>query len=331
VKTSFEKTFLIILIAGLILLALLLFGTTGLPQPLLALRILLGVAFVLLIPGYALQAAIFPAPRDLDALSRAALSFGLSIAVIPPIFLVLATLGFRFELWTIAPAFFFFILTCATVAVFRHRRRREKEKPDEVQSTNIRSWWIALDRVSRTVIIVLGISMTMAAVTGVIVSQEKPSNRFTEFYLLDSQNSSMDYPREITAGKEAQIYFGVTNHEGGANEYRVVVVGSENQALASTETVLLADGETWKGRVTIRLEQTGNGQLVEFFLERIGSPWPYRTLRIWMNVNPEEEPSSDESASRLPADGGGLPGEEGWARSLPHIVHWVVPPENRVL
>ena len=46
------------------------------------LRILVGVAMVLFIPGYALIAALFPAKGDLDGIERVALSFGLSIAVV---------------------------------------------------------------------------------------------------------------------------------------------------------------------------------------------------------------------------------------------------------
>jgi len=38
---------------------------------------------VLFLPGYALIAALFPSKNDLDGIERLALSFGLSIAVVP--------------------------------------------------------------------------------------------------------------------------------------------------------------------------------------------------------------------------------------------------------
>jgi uncharacterized membrane protein len=46
-------------------------------------RILLGLPLVLFLPGYALIALLFPRKGDLDGIERVALSFGLSIAVVP--------------------------------------------------------------------------------------------------------------------------------------------------------------------------------------------------------------------------------------------------------
>jgi len=46
-------------------------------------RVLLGLLLVLFLPGYSLIAALFPRRDDLDGIERIALSFGLSIAVVP--------------------------------------------------------------------------------------------------------------------------------------------------------------------------------------------------------------------------------------------------------
>ena len=53
------------------------------------LRIILGIPFLLFFPGYALAAALFTKGRGMDAVERVALSFGLSIAVVPLIGLIL--------------------------------------------------------------------------------------------------------------------------------------------------------------------------------------------------------------------------------------------------
>ena len=57
----------------------------ALPQdaPFIYLRYLLGSVFVLFLPGYMLIEALYPKPRDLEALERLALSIGLSLALVP--------------------------------------------------------------------------------------------------------------------------------------------------------------------------------------------------------------------------------------------------------
>jgi len=57
-----------------------------------ALRIALGLVFVLFSPGYTLIAALFPRKSDIGGIERVALSFGLSIAVVPLIGLALRTI-----------------------------------------------------------------------------------------------------------------------------------------------------------------------------------------------------------------------------------------------
>jgi len=53
------------------------------------LRLLLGILFVLFIPGYWMVTALFPRDDAIDGIERIALSIGLSIAIVPPIALIL--------------------------------------------------------------------------------------------------------------------------------------------------------------------------------------------------------------------------------------------------
>ncbi|MDH4300312.1 MAG: DUF1616 domain-containing protein, partial [Dehalococcoidia bacterium] len=52
-------------------------------------RIVLGLPFLLFFPGYTLMAALFPKKDRLGGVERVALSFGLSIAVVPLVGLIL--------------------------------------------------------------------------------------------------------------------------------------------------------------------------------------------------------------------------------------------------
>jgi hypothetical protein len=57
--------------------------------PLVAVRWVLGSVFVLFLPGYVSVEALFPKGRDLDTIERFALSFGLSLALVPLVGLLL--------------------------------------------------------------------------------------------------------------------------------------------------------------------------------------------------------------------------------------------------
>lgn len=72
---------------GIIILSLLLVPVVVLTHG--ALRIFLGVLFLLFFPGYTLLAALFPRKDSLDPFERVALSFVLSIAVVPLLGLIL--------------------------------------------------------------------------------------------------------------------------------------------------------------------------------------------------------------------------------------------------
>jgi len=52
-------------------------------------QVVLGLLLVLFLPGYSLIAALFPRRDDLDGIEQIALSFGLSIAIVPLIGLAL--------------------------------------------------------------------------------------------------------------------------------------------------------------------------------------------------------------------------------------------------
>src|SRR4030042_5765063 len=83
------------------------------------LRIVVGVPFVLLLPGYCLVAALYPRRDDLQGPERLALSFGLSIAVVP-----LIGLGLNYSPWGVRldPLLAFvalFIVLLAAAAVVR--------------------------------------------------------------------------------------------------------------------------------------------------------------------------------------------------------------------
>jgi uncharacterized membrane protein len=282
--TIIRNEFVLIAILGLVLLGLIALGVEGLPAPLPVLRLLLGLAFVILVPGYAFQAALFPRVDDLDGPERLALSIGLSIAVVPPLALILDQLPWGIRLWPIVVAEGAVIAACSTVAWLRRRRLPEEERPVLAVEVDLKGWWAAQDRAGRVLYGILAGAFLLAAVSALaIVALPRPDERFTEFYVLGAEGLAEDYPRQAVVGQPLAVTVGIANREGAPAEYRVEVRVGE-QSIGGAGPVLLQDGEVWEQPVTYALPQVGDDQQVEFFLYRDGGGEPYRSLRLWTDV-----------------------------------------------
>lgn len=92
------------------------------------LRIVLGLPLVLFFPGYVLILALFPKREGLTGIERIALSFGLSIAVVPLIGLILNYTPWGIRLYPVLLSLVVFIMTMSGVAWYRRRSLTEDEK-----------------------------------------------------------------------------------------------------------------------------------------------------------------------------------------------------------
>ena len=84
-----------------------------------ALRIVLGLLFVLFFPGYSMLSALFPRQGSLDGIERIALSFGLSIAVTLLIGFVLNYTPWGISLYPILISVTLFIVVASAAAWYR--------------------------------------------------------------------------------------------------------------------------------------------------------------------------------------------------------------------
>ncbi|MGD8474167.1 MAG: DUF1616 domain-containing protein, partial [Anaerolineae bacterium] len=292
VWTVILSEFPLIAIFGVVLLVFIFRGVSGLPLPLLLVRLLLGLAYVLFVPGYAIQAALFPRRDALDVPERLALSFGLSVAVVPPLALILDWLPWGLRLWPIVAAEGLAIALPSAVALIRRSRLPIENSPLLSVNLDLRGWWAAQDRTGRVLYAVLACALLLALVSAVaIVLSPTPGEQFTEFYLLGPDGLAESYPREAAPGQELSVTAGIANREGQAAEYRIEVqVGGELVGMAGPVT--LEDGEVWEAPVTYALSRPGDDQQTEFLLYRDGGQEPYRRLRLWINI--VEVPGDDD-------------------------------------
>jgi len=91
-------------------------------------RPILGLLFILFLPGYSLIAALFPKMGDLDDIERAALSSGLSIAVAPLIGLGLNYTPFGIKLTSILISLSVFTISMLFIAFLRRKRILEGKR-----------------------------------------------------------------------------------------------------------------------------------------------------------------------------------------------------------
>ena len=246
------------------------------------LRIILGLPFLLFFPGYTLMAALFAKKEGIGTLERVALSFVMSVAVVPLIGLILnyTPWGIRPEpvLYSVAS----FIFITSSIAWLR-RRRLTAEKPFGIEfQMRVPSWGGGVwDRVLSIILAltVLGVLGTL----GYIIAAPKVGERFTEFYLLGLSGKATDYPEELVMGEEGEVMVGIINREHEPVTYRVEVVidGAKNGEVGP---IILDHNGRWEGIISFTPERAGDNQKVEFLLFRQDRSEVYRKLHLWVDV-----------------------------------------------
>jgi uncharacterized membrane protein len=287
VTIHIKNEFLAIGALALLLLPLVAAGVQGVPAPLPMLRLFLGLAYVLLAPGYSLQAALFPREDDLDAPERLALSFGLSVAIIAPLALVLDALPWGIRLWPIFVGEALVIAACAAVALYRRSRLPECDRPQFILQVRPGQWWAEQDATQRRIYRLLWVALLLFSLgAAAIILTPKPGQQVTEFYLLGPEGLAQDYPRSAVAGQTVSVTVGIANHEGVSATYRVDVRDASGK-IGEVGPVALQAEEVEEAIVAFAPRETGEDVKVEFFLYRDDGTEAYRSLHLWMEVTAE--------------------------------------------
>jgi uncharacterized membrane protein len=279
------------------------------------LRILFGVAMVLFIPGYALIAALFPAKGDLDGIERVALSFGLSIAVVPLIGLALNYTPWGIRLDPILASLTVFTLAMTLVAWYRRLLLPAGDRfavPARAMIASARAelYDPEASRFDRALSVVLVLSIVAAvATTAYVIAVPKEGEHFTEFYILGPGGKAADYPTDFPAGSTQSLIIGVGNHEYREIPYTVeaLALNQTFDPVTNTSTVHAAES---LDRFVLTVPHNETRELpwefsipspeynrIEFLLfnetvpgddvvgeERINAS--YRDLHLWVRVRP---------------------------------------------
>jgi uncharacterized membrane protein len=137
------------------------------------------------------------------------------------------------------------------------------------------------DRYFSLIIIILVVIGVLSVVY--ILVNPQPSERFTEFYVLNEEGKAGNYPVNLTTGEVGKITLGVVNHEYQKTNY-LLVVKLDNSTIYSEE-FSLSDKE--KKEIPLEFEAKSSGsQKLEMFLYKLpDTANVYRYLFLQLNIS----------------------------------------------
>ncbi|OGO24700.1 MAG: hypothetical protein A2Z28_04365 [Chloroflexi bacterium RBG_16_51_9] len=248
-----------------------------------AIRIVLGVPFLIFLPGYSFMAAMFPRKNAMDAVERVALSFGTSIAIVPLIGLLLNYTPWGIRLEPVLYSVSLFILVTSVIAWLRRKKLPEQERLIISFQLKLPDWGSSLQERILSLVLALTIIGAVGILAYVIVTP-KTFEKFTEFYLLDAAGQMADYPQKLSPGTAGNVVVRIVNYEQQDVTYRIEIRLS-GAIIKEIGPVKLQNKQKWEQKMDFVPASAGDDQEVEFILFKEGDNVPYRSLHLWVNVS----------------------------------------------
>ncbi|AFK22118.1 DUF1616 domain-containing protein [Pyrococcus sp. ST04] len=175
----------------------------------------LGLIFVLFLPGYVFITALFPERKELDNLERLALSFGLSIAIVPLIGLALNYTPWGIRLKPILVSLTVFNVAFSIIAIYRRANAINPWIPwISIEDLKRELEWEKASKLDKALTVILLISIIVSiGVLIYVVTHPKPGEAFTEFYILGPKGKAADYPTKLFVNETGRVIIGIVNHE----------------------------------------------------------------------------------------------------------------------
>jgi len=242
----------------------------------------LALLLVLFVPGYVFVAALFPKNIDINWIERIALSFGLSIAIVPLLGFLLNLTPFGIRFTPLVSTIALFTASVGYAAYWRRMKLPTDRRLSLTVDIAVPDWkdYNALDK--GLTIAVAGSIVVAVGTLAYVVITPRNGERFTEFYLLGPGGNASGYPTRLNVSEPGTVIIGVVNHEFARANYtvRTDLVGMNvffnatcncNQTQEVKRTSLawlnhtLGDKENWTHRYTFWINASGLWKL-ELFL-----------------------------------------------------------------
>jgi uncharacterized membrane protein len=285
-----------------------------------AVRTVVGLGLVLFLPGYGVLSMFFPARgkqtdqymvrgRGLGWPERVALSFAISLVILPILGVLFPIIGLGFNRTTITSVVAIFVLVATFIGGARRLRLSEEERHvvpftewvDEFRMSVRRS--SLLDNLLNLVLVLLVVGAVVALTYAFVVPPG--AQPYSEFYLLSEDNQgdlvTSNYPENLVQGTGYQFYVGINNHEGRVTNYTVVGelqrVQTEGSDVAVRDRervaqfrITLEPGETAREGRTVTPHLDGQNLRLVYYLFKgkvpasPSSESAYRTTYVWVDV-----------------------------------------------
>ncbi|WP_336360114.1 DUF1616 domain-containing protein [Haladaptatus sp. ZSTT2] len=301
-------------------------------------RTIIGLPLVLFVPGFVLLLALYPhrfsletnidgwvhndsiegplprfirtRERGITFGERIALSFGLSIALMPPLAIALSLAGFGLTISTVVGSLSVFI----TLALFVGSQRRKALAPEERFDIPVKQWVSELSVAVFDTESKLDLALNAVLICAVVVATTgfgyalfvpNYAEEYTEFSLL-SQTETGDfvfsgYPTEFQQGVPQEFLIVVENQEGRSTTYNVIVelqrVETADGGLSVVEreeldrySATVQDKGKWLESHELTPTMTGENLRLSYLLYKGDVPADptadnaYRHLYVWVDV-----------------------------------------------
>lgn len=276
-----------------------------------AVRFVVAAPLALFWPGYALVSLLYPASArasngdGLGTLSRVALAFGTSLAVLP---LMLVAVGAVLPLSVTTVLWSVVVLTLATAALAAIRRSRlpahRRYQPDPRTAIERLTGRASGRRTfaGRMAVLLLAVAVLLAASTAALAIAAPPTDDdFTNFSLTtEDGNGTLQaggYPGTLVQGEAASLVSAVANEEDAAQNYHVVVQlqrVEDGTVVERGELTRFAErtavGERWRHPHAVTPTMAGEDLRLTYLLYRDEVPSEptrenaYRHLHLWIDV-----------------------------------------------
>ncbi|QPV62855.1 DUF1616 domain-containing protein [Halosimplex litoreum] len=271
--------------------------------------LVVGVPFVLLVPGYALVAAVFPRAgettpwdeRRVFWTSRLALSVGGSVVAVGAVAGALDFTVWGFAREPVAVGLVAFTVVAAAVARFRRARvpaaARVTVTPGAV-GTRLRSVAVGDGVAGAALTVVVLVAAVGAA--GVVAEEATSTAETTELFVVgevDGERVAGAHPTNLTVGRPADVTVGVG--VSGPDSFDGTVVGHLERAAVEGDTVRVTrrwevarfgvsvePGDRSLVEHTVTPRRPGDPLRLTYRLYPDGADRPLREVHVWVAVAP---------------------------------------------